>query len=573
MPNTYQSTTGGDSITIPMPENVKRMIFTLQGAGGGGEYVNRVTGASIPGSSGGDTTFLGLTAGGGQGGGIGGKSQAGNGGVASSGSYDYSSSTLSSVRLTNGSRGQLNSGGTGAALNTSSFDSRDGGSGTTSEVQYTSSVTHYFNNDTDTNILVENSPDLTVTIGGQYSNDVPCGAYYFSKHYKVRFNYAYDNSSYNLSLYVSIPQTAAGGVFSGYASDIIKYDNGFDVWFCRFRVSGSGTVNSFVRQFTFTSSGNRSSLAGRGGGGGAEITGIIAREDLVSRGLLGRNYTLSIGSAGSVSNGEFTPYAYAGETGRGYVYLEYLARATITVDRNPIVRGESTTLRWTAYGDIESITVEPGINTSTGSNFNSSRTVNPTSTTTYFIRATGAIGGTAYQEVTLVVLQPPDVSLTGPSDVDYGSDVTLSYAATSVPTSLSIIPTYYYKDGTSAVGNSITLPVGDNVNGSTTTTPVYTTLGPSRIEYKLYGEGYGTPPMTDQQIIEVTVNIDETPDLIEIPETDDAFKNQDPVYSPKLDSLLTLEVNDVDIPVEIKSNVPLQVEIDNAGNYSDVREL
>jgi len=46
--------------------------------------------------------------------------------------------------------------------------------------------------------------------------------------------------------------------------------------------------------------------------------------------LLGRNYTLSIGSAGSASNGEFTPYAYAGETGRGYVYLEYLARATIT---------------------------------------------------------------------------------------------------------------------------------------------------------------------------------------------------------------------------------------------------
>ena len=91
MPNTY---TSNQSI-IQIPENVKRVVVSMVGAGGAGEYINRITGTPSAGASATATTFLRLIAGGGQGGGIGGRNQGGAGGTASTPNYSYSGLTLS----------------------------------------------------------------------------------------------------------------------------------------------------------------------------------------------------------------------------------------------------------------------------------------------------------------------------------------------------------------------------------------------------------------------------------------------------------------------------------------------
>lgn len=566
MPQTYTT-----SQSINIPENVKRIVLTLVGGGGGGEYINRVTGNPAPGTSGGSTTFLGLTAGGGQGGGIGGRNSGGSGGVASSGDYIFPNLTL-----TNGGSGGINAKGT-----SSRSDRGNGGDGTTDQVTYYSTITHQFNDWTNQTTLADSSPDIYFYLGGESSSDMPCGPYYFSKHYKVRFNFPYDDTNYSIGINYICPYTAAGGYFSGYASNIIKYTDGFDIWFCKYRVSGSGTVNSFVGCFNFTTSGRRSSLKGRGGGGGATISGTLSREDLVSRGLTNKQTSLVVGTFGEdASNTSIAPLAFDGQYGYASVYIEYLARATIVsnAQNDTIIQGESVQITWNAYGDIEWCIVEPGI-APQGSLYTGTISRTPTATTTYFIRVYGAIGGSAEAEVTVTVLQPPSLSLVGPLSVNYGSNVVLSYEATNAVTSLTLVPTFYFTDGTSlsSAEYNISLPIGESVNDNYTydLTP-WGDFGPSSISFRLVGVGYGRLVNGEMQYLQefeqlsVSVNIDTTPDLITIPETDDALKNQDPVFSPKEDSFITLRVDDIDIPVTIKSDYPIQVQIDDDGVWRNI---
>lgn len=589
MPQTYTANTS----ILPIPENVKRIVFTILGAGGGGEYVNRINGQATAGSSGGDTTFLGMTAGGGRGGGIGGRNAAGDGGVATTGIYDYSQSTVSSVVLTNGSRGTLWLGGAGASNNNGDINgsksllyARNGGNGTSDQVQYSSTVTHSFINAPPYYVgQIDNSPDISVQVMNPSVTDVPCGTYTWSRYYLITFNYPFDNASYTIRTSSPFPNsTAAGGSFSGFAQFGSKTRSSIGVWWCKYRISGNGTVNSYVNQFGITVTGQRSSLRGRGGGGGAEITGIIERADLEERGLLGINTSLVIGSAGrDNSNNSISPVASDGFPGGAYVYIEYLARATIEVKNNPtntIVYGESAVIKWNAYGDIEWALVEPGISPQ-GANFNSERTVTPTVTTTYFVRAYGAIGGTAEAEVTLIVLQRPEGRLIGPTSIDYGSSVALSYEATDAVTSITLSPKFYFADGSTLEGSQydVQLESGELVDSTTTydLTP-WGDTGPERIEFRMIMVGYGrlingqTEYLEETVYLEIPVNIDRTPDLITIPETE-AIKDENPVYSPLLTSQLKLLVDDIDIPVEIKSDYPVQVEIDDDNIWRDIERI
>lgn len=560
MPNTY---TSNQSI-IQIPENVKRVVVSMVGAGGAGEYINRITGTPSPGASGTATTFLGLIAGGGQGGGIGGRNQGGAGGTASTPNYSYSGLTLS-----NGASGAVYTAG------------GNGGNGTTDSVSYNSTITHYFDDNSNYTYRSDTSPDIYFYPSGEGSSDVPCGDYWFSKHYKVRFNFPYDNTNYYLGITYICPQTAAGGYFSGYASNITKYTDGFDVWFCKYRVSGGGTVNSFVRCFNFTTSGSRSSLRGRGGGGGASITGTLTREDLSSRGLLGTQTSLSIGIGGlDNSTNNVAPLAFDGGAGSANIYIEYLARAEIYSDAtdDTIVQGQSVRITWRAYGDIEWALVEPGI-APQGSNYTGSVVVTPTSTTTYFVRAYGSIGGTATAEVIITVLPPPELEINGPISIDYGSDVLLSYTARYAVTSLTIEPIFYFIDGstTSGAPYNVSLPISEYEDDQYTYNMIpWGDKGPSYIEFKLRAVGYSyvangqTQYLTNSVTFSVPVNIDITPDLISIPETDDAIKDQDPVYSPEEDSSITLRVTDIDISVVITCDYPIQVQIDDDGIWRDL---
>ena len=72
----------------------------------------------------------------------------------------------------------------------------------------------------------------------------------------------------------------------------------------------------------------------------------------------------------------------------------------------------------------------------------------------------------------------------------------------------------------------------------------------------------------------IPVIIDETPENLNIPERDDILKDQDPVIVPDTEILSeTLLIDDIDIPVEIKSDWPILVDKNLDGTWTKVRQI
>jgi len=85
-------------------------------------------------------------------------------------------------------------------------------------------------------------------------------------------------------------------------------------------------------------------------------------------------------------------------------------------------------------------------------------------------------------------------------------------------------------------------------------------------------DGFGS--LTASDTISVPIIIDQLPNTVDIPESDDTFKNQEPVVTPDVEvTTQQIVVDDIDIPVEIKSDYPIQVDIDNSDNWQDVRQI
>lgn len=238
---------------------------------------------------------------------------------------------------------------------------------------------------------------------------------------------------------------------------------------------------------------------------------------------------------------------------------------------NTIIVGESVNLSWVITGDASTAQMSPGVgevNISGGP-----VVVSPTVDTTYTLTASHPVAGQDSDEITITVLQPPTVSLNGPVTVDYGQNITLSIEATNASTSLQLLAIYHYEDNP---GSSYEIVeeygASEQFNGDDEIIIPYTDFGPDRIEYRLYAVGAGG--LTDYDDLEVNVNIDRTPDALLIPETEDVIKNEDPVISPDQEvTSVQLVVDDIDVPVKIKADYPVQVEIDNDGIYRDVEQL
>ena len=62
------------------------------------------------------------------------------------------------------------------------------------------------------------------------------------------------------------------------------------------------------------------------------------------------------------------------------------------------------------------------------------------------------------------------------------------------------------------------------------------------------------------------------PDAIDVPSSE-VLKDEEPVITPESEVSLTLLVDDIDIPVEIKSDYPIKVEIDSDGVYRDITQI
>ena len=239
---------------------------------------------------------------------------------------------------------------------------------------------------------------------------------------------------------------------------------------------------------------------------------------------------------------------------------------TLTVDNSAIIRGQSTTLRWVTTGDSTSATINNGIG---AVNINGNRVVSPTVTTTYTINVTGICTNPS-STVTVIVYQPPTVNLTGPVSINYGQQATLSYTATNVDISLTATPTYNYRSS-SVTGAVINLPIGTTLSGSIAAQIPYNDNGPFSVTYVIVATGNGGQ---ESKLLTIPINIDETPTNFLVPETVDVLKSQDPVTTP--DAVVTsyeIFVNDVDIPVEVKADRPILVEINNTDTWIPIREI
>jgi hypothetical protein len=237
---------------------------------------------------------------------------------------------------------------------------------------------------------------------------------------------------------------------------------------------------------------------------------------------------------------------------------------TLTLDNNPINRGQSTTLRWSTTGDASTLDISPGIGST---NLTSFATVSPTQTTPYTAYASG-LGGTDSEEITLTVYQPPSLSLTGPLRIYYGNDFNVSYNTTDTTNIIAVVR-YDFLDGSY---DEDTIYPGVNSDNLLLDNIPWGVFGPYSI--RIVMTAYGDGNLTDTKVITIPVEIDETPDVIDIPQSEDKVRDEEPVVTP--DAEITTEqilIDDIDIPVEIKAEYPIQVEIDNNGNWLNIREL
>ena len=237
---------------------------------------------------------------------------------------------------------------------------------------------------------------------------------------------------------------------------------------------------------------------------------------------------------------------------------------TVSLDNNPILLGESTTLRWSTSGDASTMTITPGIG---ASNLSGAQTVTPTQDTIYTLTATGP-GGTDTQQITLTVIQPPELDLTGPLAIPYGqSTIDFSYEAVNA---LSIDVSIIQRD----LDNSDDFFTDTaTTDGSVYTyTPTWGNRGPQSILVTMTANGQGGLQTIRQ--VSVPVNIDQTPDAIDIPSTEDKLRDEEPVITPDVEVISEqIVIEDIDIPVEVKSDYPIQVEIDNSNVWYNVQEL
>lgn len=237
-------------------------------------------------------------------------------------------------------------------------------------------------------------------------------------------------------------------------------------------------------------------------------------------------------------------------------------------------------LSWTVGGDVDTVTIDQGIGAVL---ISSQTTVQPTSTTTYTMSASG-LGGSATDSLTVTVYQLPQLSVTWPGEFDYkyGIDNDVTLTNRYINNSLVLNATYNYQDGTQQT-EAFTLTTNASAeSGAEFTQTVkphinWNNQGPISIAFSLQGQGDGGSVTATEFF---TTLIDRIPDYINIPKTEEAAPAEEPIFSPDEESVVSepLLVNDIDIPVEIKANRPILVRFDDddpqsESNWYQVRQI
>ena len=302
-----------------------------------------------------------------------------------------------------------------------------------------------------------------------------------------------------------------------------------------------------------------------------------------------------VGGSTTVSPITTTTYTYtvtnaSGTSSDSIVLTVYTPpTCTLSVDDNPLIGGNSTTLRWITTGDADTIQWTQGGNISAANEINGNLSINPNRNKTYQARVSG-LGGTAdSNELELVVVYLPIIHTWNvPSSYEYGSVVqqTFEYEYQYVNVSATVTFVYVYQDvnGNDVLvtqPNPISLPTSPGAsgvgndnreNGDFNYVPTWTEFGPRRINVTLAVSGNGGNITTTETI---TINIDELPNNINPEDSPDKLAEQI-VYTPNDEDTIISDlyrIDDIDIPVEIKSDHEIQVKINDVGSWNNVREL
>jgi hypothetical protein len=251
------------------------------------------------------------------------------------------------------------------------------------------------------------------------------------------------------------------------------------------------------------------------------------------------------------------------------------------VGTTQLLAGNVLTLEWTTGGDNgdgtflqqDGLTLQEVLN-------NSTLNVSPNVTTTYSI-VTSGLGGNATSDLLVEVYQPPQLTVSFPLDTDWGVDFDLNVETNFANNSVSATYVQRYFDGTTE-----TIVVNGTTNNTASLqedlvqdlgpTINWTPLGPETIDVTISIAGTGGI-VTDSASI--TVNIDRLPDNINIPDNKDEIPS-DEVEAPDEETVISdpIVVTGIDIPVEIRSNKPIQVRFDDddpdlESSWKDVRQL
>ena len=580
---------------------LKSCRVRVYGGGGGGEYINNSL-TSTAGGNGGSTSIFGVIAGGGYGGGrrnngTTAKNVGGNGGsVTLTGSPNLGVS----ITQVSGSAGSFPTRGNGASGGVG-----NGGAGSSGSRTYTSSSYHVFNNsETETvngvppnsHSFVSTSPDISLSYQNPGANlsgslDRPTNG----KYYALTFVNAYANNNWSYSV-SGVCNQAAGGNTGGapytYQGARYKSSSGISLWF---QTGGGG--NGYIRCFTITTTGIKIGAIGKGGGGGAFAEFELTRQNLIDAGYNMNPYnvdgTQQIGDLLSfIVGGSGSSSVAGGAQGAVQIAWYEIPQVYLESDKVEIITGQKATLTWITRGDANAISFTSG-GVDNG-NLESFEEVYPTITTTYTATAIG-IGGTSYNtesSVTILVYQIPTIDeFEVPVDVDYGTGtIQIEYGATYCDTSLKIVVKYSFDEGPQVTdgiieGETIEFVVDSvspffedtltkSISGTLDLNLPWAEWGPADFEITMTAVGSGG---SISQTKYMTVNIDREPDNLDFESRGNSPRKLiiDAIAtSPGVDIVdQGFELTDVDIPVEIKSNYPIQVTVNDVDDWQNIREI
>ena len=254
----------------------------------------------------------------------------------------------------------------------------------------------------------------------------------------------------------------------------------------------------------------------------------------------------------------------------------------ISTNKTEMMLGDTANISWSVSGDGGGLNWTPILTWLSGGltngNLTSNSNVTPSDTTIYTGQVSG-VGGTDTGSVTVIVYQPVELSVDPPTNLVYNNQGTINVTTKYATESITITPTYNYDFVGSSTGSVVNLPVNNaaDMGGTESTTGYITTIpyndrGPLSVTYVV--RATGKLGNFQEQVVTIPIIIDDTPENLNIPESDDLIKDQTPVVSPEVEVLSDLIlIDDVDIKVEIKSNYPIQVDLNQSDNWNNLRQI